>query len=334
MIHRGKKALDLCARPQSLSPVVLIFGEDSGVVSDAADCLVASWNKAEGAPLETVRLQEDELKKDFVQLVDELSAPALLGGKQILRLRLTGETLAKQFQQLLDDLENNTIFAENFLILEAQGLSKNSKIRGAFQNSKDQTGLQVFEDTPEDLKAIIQDRLDQEQIEIESEALEAFIQELPGDRRLANTEVEKLSLFAMDLDRPISLSDIALVCATEQPKGADDAADAALAGKERAAMVAIDRFLEAGGSPISALRTIHFRTLRALDALSGAKFLRPPVFDRDKPAFNAMLKDWSPVRLNRVLSLLYSAEKTCKQAGAPTEGALKIVLDRISRRSV
>ena len=257
-----------------------------------------------------------------------------MGGKQVIRLRLTNDSLAKPLQQLLNDLHAGVVFAENYLIIEATNLSKKSKVRDAFQNSKNYSGLQVFEDTPDDLRSLVEGRLSAESITIERDALDIFVQELPGDRRLANTEIEKLALYALDIGRPITVQDISEVCATEQPKGADDAADAALAGKEHDAMVAIDRFIQAGGSPISALRTIHFRTLRALDALSGAKFLRPPVFDRDRAAFNAMLKDWSPLKLGRVLSLLYSAEKTCKQAGAPTESALKIVLDRIARRSV
>ena len=334
MIHRGEKALGLCAKPQSLSPVVLIFGEDAGVVSDAAQTLIKAWSKQSSEPLNTIRLQEDEIKREFARLVDELSAPALLGGKQVIRLRLTNDSLAKPLQQLLNDLHAGVVFAENYLIIEATNLSKKSKVRDAFQNSKNYSGLQVFEDTPDDLRSLVEGRLSAESITIERDALDIFVQELPGDRRLANTEIEKLALYALDIGRPITVQDISEVCATEQPKGADDAADAALAGKEHDAMVAIDRFIQAGGSPISALRTIHFRTLRALDALSGAKFLRPPVFDRDRAAFNAMLKDWSPLKLGRVLSLLYSAEKTCKQAGAPTESALKIVLDRIARRSV
>jgi hypothetical protein len=64
-----------------------------------------------------------------------------------------------------------------------------------------------------------------------------------------------------------TLADISQLASAEQPRGADDAADAAILGDAVQATLSINRYLDAGGNPISALRTLHFRMLRVSDAV-------------------------------------------------------------------
>ena len=330
----GDKALSFCQKPKSGVQIVLAFGSDEGIASDAAETLTRAWRKAEGGELDVVRFNEDEVRRDKAMLADALIARSLLGGAQLIRLSLTNEYLAGLFEELIKDVDAGKLKPENYLIVTAGDLTKKSKTRAAFEKSTTATMLQLRADNEEKTESYIKARLDADKIDIEPDALALFAAELPGDRRLTNSEIEKLALYALDLGRPVSTDDIRAVAATEQPRGADDAADAALAGRARAAITAVDRYLDAGGSAISALRTLHFRLLRVVSALAGEKYLRPPVFDNERPAFNAMLKDWTPPRAARALTMLYKAELTCKQAGAPAEAALKTVIDRIARRAV
>ncbi len=332
MIVSGEKALSFTQRPKAGINTVLAFGQDAGVVSDTIQSLISKWKKLEKGDLEIVRLQEEELKKDPALLAETLTAVSLLGSKQCIRVRLSNESLSKQFINLIEDISKGIIYPENYLAIEAPDLKKKSKLRECFSSSPDAACLHLFADTEDQIADYIKTQLRNHNILIDDLALELFASDLPGDRRLANSEIEKLSLYAHELNRSINEEDIKQIAATEQPRGADDAADAALAGNAGSANQALDRYLDAGGSAISALRTLHFRLLRVIDAQSGARFLRPPVFDKERPAFNKMLKDWNSTRSNRALSMLYAAEKSCKQAGISTEAILKIVIDRISRR--
>jgi DNA polymerase-3 subunit delta len=86
------------------------------------------------------------------------------------------------------------------------------------------------------------------------------------------------------------------------------------------------------------MRTLHFRLLRVSDALasganSGAR-LRPPIFDREWPAFSRALREWSAPAVHRAFARLYEAEKQCKQAGAPQEAILRQLIHRIALRQV
>ncbi|MFC7292333.1 DNA polymerase III subunit delta [Hirschia litorea] len=330
----GEKAHAFCQRPKAGINLILAYGEDLGLVSDAIGVLTTKLRKAENNELEVVRLQEEDVKKDAALLADHLSAVSLLGTKQLFRLRISNESAAKNITSLLTDIGAGRVYPENYLCIEAPELKKTSKILTGFSSSPDAIALHFFAETQEQITDYIRSRLSDLNIQLEEDALEKFAAELPGDRRLANSEIEKLSLYAYEIGRKITADDIRDVCASEQPRGADDAADAALAGDVKRANTSLDRFLDAGGSAISALRTLHFRLIRILDAKLGARYLRPPVFDKEKPAFNKMLQDWNASRVNRALAILYAAEKSCKQSGVSTEAILKIVIDRISRRQV
>ena len=331
---QGDKALSFCRKPDPRYRIGFIYSDDPGVAVDAARDLAASWSKLEDDNIDDIRLQEEDVKRDPALLGDAVTARPLFGGRQLVRVSLGNDGLAKTLSEFLKAVDEQGLPIENYLLITAGDLGAKSNVKAALESSSHVITLFMRADTEGKLGEIVGEFLKSQNIPIAPEALEAFIEELPGDRRLANSEMEKLALYALDLGRPIDLHDIEIVCATERKLGADDAADAALAGNVKHAINATDRFLEAGGSAVSALRTLHFRLLRVLDALAGERFLRPRVSDAEKPVFNKMLKAWNPARVSRALTMLYAAEKTCKQGGAPAEAALKMVIDSISRRAV
>ncbi len=106
----------------------------------------------------------------------------------------------------------------------------------------------------------------------------------------------------------------------------------------RSATLSINRYLDAGGNPISALRTLHFRMLRVSDAVSSSaatgQRLRPPVYDKEWPSFSRAMRDWSAPAIHRTFTRLYEAEKNCKQAGAPSDAIVKTLIHRIATRTL
>ena len=286
-----------------------------------------------------IRLTDDDLRRDPAVLGEELTARSLLGGDRLVRVRVEREAGAgKHLLAALADIDAGTLHPEATWIIEAGDLGKSSALRSAFEASANAAALQLFADDEASVSEFVSRRLAAANVAIEPDALLRLVSELPGDRRLAISEVEKLELYAMDLGRPVSAKDILEIASAEQARGADDAADAAIIGDAALAARSLDRFLDAGGNAISAMRTLHFRMLRVADANasnagSGMR-LRPPVFDREWPAFSQALKDWPGPRLHGAFVHLYEAEKTCKQAGAPSDASVRTLIDRISRREV
>ena len=128
----GDKALQFCERPVGQFQIALLFGDDPGVVEDAASTLIRSWSEKAGGAVDVRRIQEDDIKKEPALLFDAISAISLLGEKQIIRLRITGEAIAKTLQAVADEMNVGTLSAENFLVVEAPSLTKKSKVRMVF----------------------------------------------------------------------------------------------------------------------------------------------------------------------------------------------------------
>ena len=245
-------------------------------------------------------MSDDDLKRDPQMLADELVARSLLGGDRLVRVRIERETSAKPLIEILGDIDKGVLNPEAAWIIEGGDLGKASKLRGAFEASDSAQALQLFADDEGAINDLVTRRLAAAGVAIEPPALAAFVAELPGDRRLALSELEKLELYAIGLGRAVTLEDVALLASAEQPRGADDAADAAILGDAPQATLSINRFLDSGGSPISALRTLHFRMMRVMDAVASnagtGMRLRPPVFDKEWPAFSRAMRDWRTAR--------------------------------------
>jgi DNA polymerase-3 subunit delta len=338
MKHAGAKALAFAEKPPAKPRAALLFGADTGLVAAAADQLSEAWLPKGSDPLNLVKLTEDDLKLDATLLIDELLARSLMGGERLVRVRIERETSAKPIIEALGEIEAGTLVPEAAFIVEAGNLGPASKLRAAFEGASKAAALDLSADDEAAITRVLQQRLALAGVAIEPEALAAFVTELPGERRLATSECEKLELYAIDLGRPVNMADIALLSPAEQPRGADDAADAAIVGDMSAAATCINRFLDAGGSPISAMRTMHFRLLRLAQATAqGASHggrLRPPISQKDWPPFQRAMKDWPAERLTRTFALLYESEKACKQAQAPAEAIIRRLVERIASRNV
>jgi DNA polymerase III subunit delta len=337
MKQAGARALAFCEAPPDKPRIAMIFGGDPGLVSTSADALAKAW--LPGAdPLNLVKLSDDDLKRDPQLLADELVARSLLGGDRLVRVRAEKDASYKLILEILDDVDKQSLTPEAFWIVEAGELNRTNKLRAGFEESNSAVALQLYSDDEATISDLASKRLAGAGVTMEPEALAAFVADLPGDRRLALSELEKLELYAVGLGRAVTAADVALLASAEQPRGADDAADAAIAGDVASATLSVNRYLDAGGNPISALRTLHFRLLRVSDAIaSGASTgarLRPPIFDREWPAFSRALRDWPAPIVHRAFTRLYEAEKACKQAGAPSEAILRQLIHGVAVRSI
>ena len=337
MKQAGARALAFCEAPPDKPRIALIFGADPGLVSTSADALAKAWVPGID-PFNLVKLSDDDLKRDPQLLADELVARSLLGGDRLVRVHAEKDASYKLILDILADTDKQALTPEAFWIVETGELNRTNKLRTGFEESPGAIALQLYADDEASVSDLVSRKLAAAGVAIEPEALAAFVADLPGDRRLALSEIEKLELYAAGLGRALTTEDIALLASAEQPRGADDAADAAIAGDAAAATLSVNRYLDAGGSPISAMRTLHFRLLSVSDAVaSGASSgtrLRPPIFDREWPLFSRALRDWPAPVIHRAFTRLYEAERACKQAGAPSDAILRQLIHRVAMRTI
>lgn len=316
---QGSSAERFVKKPDPACQFALIFGEDEGVVADAANALIRAWEKAGPSTVQT--LDEDEVKREPALLFDALEAVSLLGEATIIRIRTKGEKLFTLMKDVLA-LPPERVAAK--LVLQNGSLNTRSKLRTAFEAAPNAAALHLFADSDADMSELVRDFLTSRSVKIEPDALSIFIGGLPGHRSLANAEMEKLTLYAHDLGRPIGVKDVRALCETNADESARSAVLLALNGEPENAQAEMDRVIDAGFSPISLIRMFEMEASRMLEAQAlqgesgggnvGMK-LKPPVWKSDWPAFQARLHKWPTPRLTRLVERLHDMERMAKSPG-------------------
>lgn len=332
----GKSADSFLKSPNPTIWAILIHCEDEGVSADAARALFSAWQRT--GPVERIVLTEDEVSRDPALLFDKLEARSLLGERQVLTLQLSNEKLSKLLLEALDLGETSPGRFDNRLIVSTGLLKSSSKLRKGFEEAMQAASLQMVADTETDLAGLVTDTLKRDHVEIEPDALALFTSGLPGHRRLARAEIDKLALFGMDLGRPISKADIAQLVASDIDHALPALVGAALDGYAGDCLAELDRLEQAGTSSISILRALQREAERLLSAHSlgvrdanGGMKLRPPVWRDHWPAFRARLGRWPEARLIRLLSRIHNCEADAKQSGAISPATVRQLVSDVLR---
>ncbi len=314
----------------------LVFSEDEGVAHDAAERLARAWT-ADGPDTERISLDEETIKRDPAAFFDALEARSLLGEGRLIRIRTNGDKIASPLSRALQDADARPGRFEARLIVIAGRLPAKSKLRLAFEGADTAAAIGLNADSVSDLRALVSQTLDASGCRIDADALDLFVEALPGHRRLAHNEAEKLALFARGLDRAIDAADVRALSATDVDQDLFDFVTCVFSGHHAAAAREHDRLSLAGTQTISLVRALQREAQRlhdahALGAASGANVgmkLSPPVFAREWPGFLARLRGWPPARLIHLMERLYDVEATAKAAGPVADAGLRQLIARV-----
>lgn len=337
MLLKGRAAEGFARRPDPDVWAVLVFGEDEGLAADIGQALIAAWGGKQG--LDVTLLDDDAVRKEPALLFDALEAVSLLGDARAVRIRTSGDKIAALLGEAISAGEADPRRFAARLIIEAGSLPAKSKLRGAAEAAARTACLQLFAEEEADIAGRVKTALLAEGAVIDPPALDAFVGDLPGNRTLANSEIEKLALYARGLGRPLALEDIRALSATDVKQAISGAILAALDGRPGAAHTALDKLAENGTGGISILRSLQMEVLRMLSAhekMAGGdgnpgRALRPPVWPNEWPAFRARLGKWPARRLMRVMERIHDAERQAKVAGPSGDPVVRLLINDLAK---
>lgn len=331
MIITSNRAKAFLAKPDKKIWCALVFGPDTGEVTDLSAGLIKSWSD-DTAELQT--MDEDAVRKSPIDFFDALEATSLLGNRRIIRLRTSGDKIAKHLVEAIK--LGDTRAPDAKLIILADGLRKTSKLRKAAEAAEGTATLQAAAATMDPIADIFDAALKSGNIDITTDARDGFLAAIPAERLIAKQEIEKLVLFAHDLGRAVTLDDVTALASSMEDKSLAQLCDAMFAQNLKAVRASLESLEITGTSPISILRAVQFQLSRILNAQSmiaeghpspGSK-LRPPVWDRDWPAFRKRLKVWPTRRLISAIAQIYDAEAQAKASGAAAMPVVrKLIMD-------
>ena len=312
-------------KPDKDVRAVLLYGPNQSFAHEAAQKLAAWAVGKSDDPYAITKLSDDEIKKDGAKLADALAAQSLLGGPTIVWARIDGKGADAAIVDAVDGIKRGE--ASGYLIVEAGDLGGTSELVKKFTAAGSAASIAFYEETDAERTQYAKALTKELGMTFDPDAEEAFLAALPSDRGLAKQEIEKLSLYAAGLDRPLNSEDVAQLLAGEAESALDAASLAAAEGRAAQAVESLARIDNLSG--VSALRTLlrrmhQLRDARAMidggmSAADAVAKLRPPVFWKERDAVVAQVRLWTAKKLNVAYEVLWGAELRCKTQGAPQD---------------
>ena len=322
--------------PPSATRVVLIYGDDLGLVRERADQLTRAV--VGNDPFGLVEVPRDAASRDVSILAGEAAQPALTGGRRLVRVRDATDGLANAAKAAL------TGPGPGIVLLEAGALAGNKGLRPALERANDAAAvIACYPETGADLEASIGRMLKERGVAADGSAL-AFMAARLGENRLQiRQEVEKLALYVGPTKRVTEEDAIACI-AEGSTLDLDQALLAATAGDAALTDRALDQAFAEGAAAVqvvrAALRHVQRLHVAALAVTKGASpgdalsSLRPPVFFKSRPAFERALRLWPASALAAAGEALLEAERQTKTTGMPDQAIARAAVMALAREAV
>ncbi len=316
-------------RPPPDVRVAVIWGRDRGGVRERADGLARKVCDNPDDPFDAALLTEADVDGDGARLADELSAISMLGGRRLVRLRLTGEKPAvdRAAAEAVKVHADGGYNPDAFFLVEAGALERGSALRKAAEGLKaGAVSLPVYEDEVGDIARFVREALAVDKVGLNPEALDVFVNRLPKERGVARQEIERLILFlGPGSGRTAGPADLTDYLGVEPEASLFDAAADAFSGRAASAHAALRRARAEGEDGPATVRAIsaHLNRLRRALILvgSGASPAEAAksagVFWKQEREFTRQLRAWSLEALDRLQGEVSDADRACKSSGAP-----------------
>lgn len=319
-------------RDPGTAKVVLLLGEDVGLIRERARRLVVAVAGSADDPFRVVELDREAM----LALPGEMASLPMTGGRRVVRMRDASELVTDIVVKLLDDI------SEGLLILEAPGLASKGKLKAAVEKAARGVTITCYPLEGAALEREIRGVLAEMKVSVDTEAATWLTEHLGADQAVTRGEIEKLGLY-VGVGGKVDL-EVAQLCVGDLAGlSLDDALFSATAGDVGGTDRALELALAEGANPVAILRTAlsHMQKLqRAREAMAtgqsagdAAKGVRPPLFFRRQPAFTQALSLWSVAAIEQACQRLWEADRACKRTGAPGETICRSAVLGLAQRS-
>jgi DNA polymerase-3 subunit delta len=316
------------AQPTPGVRAALIYGRDRGVVHDRGDRLAKAVTEDPKDPFNVSLLTETDVDADPAKLADELSAQSLMGGRRLVRLKLTAEkaSIDRAAAEAVKQHAEGGFNPDAFFLIEAGALGRDSALRKAAEKAAAAAVIPCYEDEPGDIARLVRETLAQDKVGLNAEALELFVARMPKERGVARQEIERLALYLGPGGGAVaSAADLGPFLGVEPDASLAEAAQDAFGGKLAAAHAGLRRAAAEGEGGPAAVRAMGMhlgrlrRTLTLAKAGAGLSEAAKAsgVFWRNEREFLRQARAWTLDQLDSLQPEVLDADRACKQTGSP-----------------
>jgi DNA polymerase-3 subunit delta len=330
--------------PDKAVRAVLIHGKDRSGVAERAETLCRAVTPDLNDPFNVTVLTDSDLDGDERRLDEALTALSMIGGRRLVRVRLSAEKSAidKMLAASLKAHAEGLYNPDAVLVVEAGALGRESALRKAAEADKAAVSIACYEDETGDVARMTREALALDQVGLTQDALDRFVGRLPRERGLMRQEIERLILYiGPGSGRVIDVAELEKHLGVEPDASLQDAALQAFGGRPGPAQAGLRRALAEGESPVMAVRqaSIHLGRLRRINVLqaNGASAKEAAkaagVFWKQEAEILRQARSWRLEDLDRVLDSINSADVATKTTGSPDQLIAERLLLEIAARA-
>ena len=330
--------------PDSGVRAAVIHGRDRSGVGERAAQLCRAVTPDLNDPFNVTVLTESDIDGDESRLEDALTALSMIGGRRLVRVRLSSEkaSIDKLLAAALKAHADGAYNPDAMLVIEAGALGRDSALRKAAETSPAAVGIACYEDETGDVARMTREALAADKVGLSQDALDRFVARLPRERGLMRQEIERLVLYiGPGSGRTIDVAELEQHLGVEPDASLQDAALQAFGGRPGPAQAGLRRALAEGESPVMAVRqaSIHLGKLRRINVLqangAGAKEAAKAagVFWKQEAEMLRQARSWRLEDLDRVLDSVNAADIATKTTGSPDQLIAERLLLEISARA-
>jgi DNA polymerase III subunit delta len=333
-----KPAIEAFIRaPSPGTKAVLVYGPDAGRVHEVAAGIVRSAAGSLDDPFTVAHVPDASLAADPALLADEARSLSLLGGRRVVWVAPAGRGFQGAIESYLADPGG-----DGLIVAEAAALQKTSKLRTLLEQSKLCAVIACYEDSTEDLRALVRRAAAQSSLAVSDDVVEHVVDRIGGDRALSRREIEKLVLYCYGKES-IELDDIEAVCGDVSAASLDALLNATFGGDMAESCRRLAQLEEAGMSASGVLTNTGNHVARLQEfrneidrgksresVLSGA---RPPIPFPRQPAIARQLALWTGSALEGAVGTVLEATALTRQFGSLEHAITERALMSLARRA-
>ncbi len=337
-IDRFLKAPD----PQVRAAV--IHGKDRSGVAERAEILCRTVTPDLTDPFNVTVLTDSDIDGDEARLEDALTAMSLMGGRRLVRVRLSTlkPGLDKALAAALKTHAEGRFNPDAMLVVEADQLGRDSALRKTAEKEVGAVGVVCYEDETGDVARMTREALAADKVGLTADALDRFVARLPRERGLMRQEIERLALFiGPGSGRTVDTAELEQHLGVEPDASLADAALQAFGGRAGPAQSGLRRAFAEGESSVMAVRqaSIHLGKLRRINILqaNGANAKEAAkaagVFWKQEAEILRQARAWRLELLDEVLESINAADVATKTTGMPDQLIAERLLLEIAARA-
>lgn len=325
------------AAPPRETKVALVYGPDAGRVHEVAAQIVQAAAGSQDDPFLIVKVPDTSLAADPALLADEARSMSLVGGRRVVWVAPAARGFQGAIEAYLSDPGG-----DGLIVAEAAALQKSSKLRSLLEQSRHAAVIACYEDTAEDLRALVSSTASQANLTVSDDVVEYVVDRIGSDRSLSRREIEKLVLYCYG-NESIAREDVDAVCGDVSAASLDALLDATFGGDVAECCRRLAQLEEGGmtasgvltstGSHLARLQEFRSEIDRGKPRETVLRGARPPIHFSRQSAFARQLALWSGGALDGALSTVLEATALTRQLASLDHAVTERAILSLARRA-